>query len=87
MTFDLTSPQEASFDFIHSELTYCTISVEIKFDSALADYMELLFKGERASTVYMRFKRNIVKHSHELNKKTDNLPITELINRCMPLKP
>ena len=36
MAFDLTSTQEASHDFIHPELTNCTISVELQFDAPLA---------------------------------------------------
>ena len=59
MAFDLTSTQEASHDFLHPELTnyvgtgLCTISVELKFDAGLANTVELLFTGERASIVYV----------------------------------
>ena len=35
MVFDLTSTQQASHDFIHPELTYCSISIELKFSAAL----------------------------------------------------
>ena len=59
MAFDLTSTQEASHDFIHPELTNCTILVELKFDAGLANNVELLFMGERASTVYVRSDRKI----------------------------
>ena len=52
--FDLKSTQEASHDFIHPELTNCTISVELKFDAPLGENVELLFIRERASTVYVR---------------------------------
>ena len=61
MAFDLTSTQEASHDFIHPELTNCTIPVELKFDAPLAGNIELLFMGERASTVYVRSDRKIAK--------------------------
>ena len=61
MAFDLTSTQEASRDLIHPELTNCTISVELKFDAPLGENVELLFMGERASTVYVRSDRNIAK--------------------------
>ena len=61
MAFDLVSTQEASHDFIHPELTNCTISVELKFDAPLAGNNELLFLGERASTVYVRSDRKIAK--------------------------
>ena len=60
---DLTSTQEASHDFIHPELTNCTISVELKFDAGLAFNVELLFMGDRASTVYVRSDRKITKNT------------------------
>ena len=63
MAFDLTSTQEASNDFIHPELTNCTISVDLKFDAPLGENVELLFMGERASTVYMRSDRKIAKNN------------------------
>ena len=52
--FDLTYTQEASHDVIHPEMTNCTISVELKFDAPLDENVELLFTGERESTVYVR---------------------------------
>ena len=61
LAFDLTSTQEASHDFIHPELTNCTISVELKFDAGLG--LRLLFMGERASTVYVRSDRKITKNT------------------------
>ena len=63
MAFDLTSTQEASEDFIHPELTNCSISVELKFNAPLGENVELLFMGERASTVYMRSDRKIAKNT------------------------
>ena len=63
MSFDLTSTQEASHDFIHLELTNCTISVELKFDATLGENVELLFMGERASTLYVRSDRKIAKNT------------------------
>ena len=63
MAFDLTSTQEASYDFIHPELTNCTISVELKFDAPLGENVELLFMGERASTVYVRSDRKKAKNT------------------------
>ena len=61
MEFDLTSTQEASYDFIHPELTNCTISVELKFNAPQGQNVELLFMGERASAVYVRSDRKIAK--------------------------
>ena len=49
MIFDLTSTQEATHDFIHSELTISSLSVELKFDAALAHNVEIIFLGEKAS--------------------------------------
>ena len=63
MAFDLTSTQEASHDFIHHELTNSAISVELKFDAPLGENSELLFMGERASTVYVRSDRKIAKNT------------------------
>ena len=63
MAYELTSTQKASHDFIHPELTNCTISVELKFIAALGDYVELLIMGERASTVYARSDRKIAKNT------------------------
>ena len=61
--FDLTLNQEASHDFIHPELTNCTISVELKFDAPLGKNVELFFMGERASTVYVCSDRKIAKNT------------------------
>ena len=70
MAFDLTSTQEASHYFINPELTNCTISVEPKFDAPLAGNIELLFMGERASTVYVRSDRKkCQKYSHDLEER------------------
>ena len=49
MAFDLTSTQEASHNFIHPELTKCSISVELTFSRALTDNNKLLFLRERSS--------------------------------------
>ena len=61
--FDLTSTQEASHDFIPLELTNCTISVKLKFEAPLGENVELLFNGERASTVYVRSDRKIANNT------------------------
>ena len=63
MAFDVTSNQEASHEFIHPELTNCPISVELKFHALLGENVELLFMGERASTVYMRSDIKIAKNT------------------------
>ena len=43
MVFDLTSTQEATNDFIHPERTNSSLSVELKFDKALAHNVEIFF--------------------------------------------
>ena len=51
MVFDLTSSQEATHDLIHPELTNSSLSVELKFDSALAHNIE--FFSWRKSIYYL----------------------------------
>ena len=63
MAFYLTSTQEVSQDYIHPELTKCTFSVELKFIAPQGENDELLFMGERASTVYVRSDRQIAKNT------------------------
>ena len=63
MVFDLTSTQEATHDFIHPELTNSSISVELKFDADLAANTEILFLGEKASTIYIDSARNVSKNA------------------------
>ena len=60
MAFDLTFTQEASHDFIHPELT---ISVERKFGAPLAGNIDLIFMGERTSTVYVYSDRKIARNT------------------------
>ena len=47
MVFDLTSTREATHDFIHPELTNSSLSVELKFDAALAHNVEIFFLGKK----------------------------------------
>ncbi|XP_075250834.1 uncharacterized protein F54H12.2-like [Convolutriloba macropyga] len=63
MAFDLTSTQEASHDFIHPELTNCSISVDLTFSRALADNVEILLLGERNSTFYITSDRKVTKNA------------------------
>ena len=63
LAFDLTSTQEASHDFIHPELTKCSILVELTFDGALAANVEILFVGKRSSTFYVNSGRKVTKNS------------------------
>ena len=63
MVFDLTSTQEATHDFIHPELTNASISVELKFKTSLRANTEIIFLGEKASTIYIDSNRNVSKNS------------------------
>ena len=63
MVFDLTSTQETTHDFIHPELTNSSLSVELKFGTALPRNIEILFLGEKCSTVYIDSSRNVFKNA------------------------
>ena len=63
MLFDLTSTQEATLDFVHPELTNSSLSVELKFGAALPNNIEILFLGEKCSTVYIDSARNVSKNA------------------------
>ena len=67
MVFDLISTQEATHDFIHPELTNSSISVELKFDTALTNNVEVFFLGEKSSTVYIDSARNVSKNILPMN--------------------
>ena len=61
LVFDLTSTQESSHDFIHPELTNCSISVQLTFDGALAANVEILFLCEKSSKFYVNWERKVTK--------------------------
>ena len=61
MVFDLISTQEATQDFIHPEFTKSSLSVELKFDAALAHNVEIFILGEKASMIYIDSARNASK--------------------------
>ena len=62
MVFDLTSTQQASHDFIHPELTNCSISIELKFSAALPTNIEIFIIGEKASTIFVDTARRVSKN-------------------------
>ena len=62
MVFDLTSTQQASHDFIHPELTNCSISVELKFSVSLPNNIEVFIIGEKASTIFVDSARRVSKN-------------------------
>ena len=53
MVFDLTSTQQLSHDFVHPELTNCSISIELKFLAALPNNIAIFIIGEKASTSFV----------------------------------
>ena len=59
MVFDLTSTHEATHNCIYPELTNSSLSVELKFSAALPNNIEILFLGEKCSTVYIDSARNV----------------------------
>ena len=67
MVFDLTSTQEATLDFIHPELTDSSITVELKFDTALANNVEVFFLGKKSSTAYIDSAKNVSKNVLPMN--------------------
>ena len=67
MVFDLTSTHEAVHDFIHTELTNSSISVELKFDTALINNVEVFLLGEKSSSVYIDSARNVSKNILPMN--------------------
>ena len=62
MVSDLTSTQQASNDFIHPELTNCSISIELRFSAALPSNIEIFIIGEEASTVFIDSARRVSKN-------------------------
>ena len=62
MVFDLTSTQQASHDFIHPELTNCSISIELKFSALLPTNIEIFIIEEKASTIFVDTARRVSKN-------------------------
>ena len=60
--FDLASTQEACHDFINPEYSYCSISVQITFEGALATNVENFFQSKRSSTFYVNSERKLTKN-------------------------
>ena len=60
--FDLTSTHQASHDYLHPELTSASISISLRFDTAVAQITEVLLLGEAASTIYINNSRKVSKN-------------------------
>ena len=86
LAFDITSTQEASHDFIDSELENCLISVQLTFDGALAAYVEILFLGERSSTFYVNSERKVTKTQFSPTPPIDSDEIRYLMGKCIHMK-
>ena len=87
LAFNLTSTQEASHDFIHRELTNCSISVQLTFDGALAANVEVFFLGERSSTFCVNSERKVTKKTQlSPTQPMDSDEIRYLLGRCIHLK-
>ena len=67
MVFDLTGTQQASHDFIHPELTNCSISIDFKFSIALPSNIEIFIIGERASTIFIDSAQKVSKNHIQTN--------------------
>ena len=67
MVFDLTSIEQASRDFIHPELTQCSISVELKLSVALPNNIEIFIIREKASTIFVDSARRVSKNHTSTN--------------------
>ena len=61
MVFELTSKQKASHDFIHTELTKGSVSVELTFPRDLVDNIEILLLGERNSIFCVTSEKKLSK--------------------------
>ena len=62
MVFDMTSTQEASHDFIHPELTNCSISIELNISTAWPSNIEIFVIGEKASIIFVDSARRVSKN-------------------------
>ena len=86
LAFDLTSTQEASHDFIHPELTICSISVDLTFGTPLGDNVEILFLWERSSTFMLTLNETLQKTRLLHIRLMDNFEISYLVTKCFHLK-
>ncbi len=71
MLFDLTSTLEALHDYIHTELTCCSITVELMFSNALTDNTEILFLGEKSSTFFIDSTTRVSKNLKHADLRRD----------------
>ena len=84
MILDLTSTQQASHIFNHPELTNCTLSVELKFPTALPDNIEIINIGKKL-VQFLRTKRAGFQQI-TVNQLMDKDDTDNLIQKCRRLK-
>ena len=59
LVFDLTGTHQASHDYLFPELTSASISISLRFDTALAQSTEVFLLGETASTIYINNSKKV----------------------------
>ena len=62
MCFDLTSTQRAAHDFLHPELTNCSVSLDLQFSNALTANLEIFVWGIRSSNVFITSDGKVTKN-------------------------
>ena len=62
MCFDLTSTQQVAHDFLHRELTNCSVSLDLQFSNALTANLEIFVWGIRSSNVFFTSDRKVTKN-------------------------
>ena len=62
MCFHLTSTQQAAHDFLHPELTNCSVSLDLQFSNALTANLEIFVWGIRSSNVFITSDRKVTKN-------------------------
>ena len=86
MVFDPTSTQEATHDCIHPELTNSSISVELKFDTALTNKVEVFFLGENHLRCILTLQETYPKYFAYERILMDEDQIYFQVKKCKHLK-
>ena len=79
LVFDFNRTQQSSHDFIHTELTNGSISIELKFSAALPSSLEIFIIGEKAITIDWARKSFVKPYSDKL---MDEDEINSLVHAC-----
>ena len=61
MCFDLTRAQQAAHDFLHPELTNCSVSLDLQFSNALTAKLEIFDRSIPSSNVFITSDRKVTK--------------------------